>query len=114
MITVEKDNVVSIRYIMKNSKGAVLENNMHAQPVSYLHGAPGILPLLQQQLSGLKAGDKKIVLLEAKSGFTNEDFIFNVIIDHVRVALKEEILLGYPVQQAATACELDCDCYEEK
>ena len=43
----------------------------------------------------------------------NEDFIFEVIIDEVRVALKEEILLGYPVKVNVQKCEAGCDCYRQ-
>lgn len=106
-----KDNVVSIRYIMKDSKEAVLENTMNNLPVSYLHGSLGIQPFLQAQLEGLKAGDKKTVYLTTESGLTNEDFVFEVIIDEVRPALKEEVLLGYPVKLNVQKCEADCDCY---
>ena len=106
-----KNSVVSIRYIMKNSNEVVLENTMNDSPVSYLHGSTGIQPLLQAQLEGLKAGDKKTVYLTTESGLTNEDFIFEVIIDEVRVALKEEVLLGYPVKLNVSKCEADCDCY---
>lgn len=108
---IAKNSVVSIRYIMKNSKGDVLENTMNNDPVSYLHGSTGILQLLQSQLSGLKAGDKKVVHLTSASRLVNEDFIFEVIIDAVRAALQEEILLGYPVQLNVSKCEADCDCY---
>lgn len=108
---IAKNSVVSIRYIMKNGKEEVLENIMNDPPVSYLHGSPGIQPLLQAQLEGLKAGDKKCVYLTAESGLINEDFIFEVIVDEVRAALKEEILLGYPVKLNVPKCEADCDCY---
>ena len=111
MAQVANNNVVSIRYVMKNSKGEILENTMNNDPVSYLHGSSGILPLLQVQLEGLKTGDKKIVLLTAESGLTNENFIFDVIIDEVRAAMEEEILLGYPVKITIQKCEADCDCY---
>ena len=111
MMYIAKNNVVSIRYIMKDSKEGVLENTMNDPPVSYLHGSTGIQPLLQAQLEGLKAGDKKTVYLTTESGLTNEDFIFEVIIDEVRVALKEEVLLGYPVKLNVKKCEADCDCY---
>src|SRR5450432_296428 len=111
MIYIAKDSVASIRYIMKNSQGAILENTMNNDPVSYLHGSGGILLLLQAQLEGLNAGDKKLVYLTAASGLTNEDFIFDVIVDEVRVALEEEILLGYPVRLNVSKCEADCDCY---
>jgi hypothetical protein len=96
---------------MKDSNEVVLENTMNDSPVSYLHGSTGIHPLLQAQLEGLKAGDKKTIYLTTDSGLTNKDFVFEVIIDDVRAALKEEILLGYPVKLNVSKCEADCDCY---
>ena len=109
---IAKGCVVSIRYIMKNGEGSILENTMARNPVSYLQGAAGIESLLQAQLEGLKTGDKKTVYLNAESGLTSEDFIFEVIIDEVRIALKEELLLGYPVKIDVTKCEADCACYQ--
>ena len=96
---------------MKNGRGEELENTMNNDPVSYLHGSAGIQPLLQEQLKGLKKGDKKTVHLPAASGLTNGDFIFEVIVDEVRIASPEEIQLGYPVTVAVQKCEADCDCY---
>jgi FKBP-type peptidyl-prolyl cis-trans isomerase 2 len=111
MMQVAKNSVVSIRYIMKNGKGVVLGNTMNNDPVSYLHGSTGILPVLQAQFEGLKTGDKKVVYLTTIPGLTSEDFIFEVMIDDVREALQEEILLGYPVKMNVVKCESDCDCY---
>ena len=37
--------------------------------------------------------------------------IFEVIVDEVRVALKEEVLLGYPLKVNVQKCEVGCDCY---
>jgi FKBP-type peptidyl-prolyl cis-trans isomerase 2 len=59
MMCIEKDTVVAMCYTMRNGKGEVLEDTMHAVPVNYLHGSSGIQPLLQAQLEGLKAGDKR-------------------------------------------------------
>jgi FKBP-type peptidyl-prolyl cis-trans isomerase 2 len=112
MMHIAKGCVVSLRYIMKNSEGAILENTMSKNPVSYLQGAAGIQPLLQAQLVGLKTADKKTVYLNAESGLTSEDFIFDVIIDEVRLALNEELLLGYPVKMDVVKCGADCDCYQ--
>jgi FKBP-type peptidyl-prolyl cis-trans isomerase 2 len=114
MMTVAKNCVVSMRYIMTNCEGTVLENTMNSLPVSYLHGAQGILLLLQEQLEGLKAGDQKRVYLTAAPGLTSADFVFEVITDRVRVGLDEEVLLGYPVQANVQACEADCDCYSRR
>lgn len=111
MKQIAKNSVVSMRYIMKNSNGEILENIMNNDPVNYLHGSSAIQSLLQLQLEGLKAGDKKLVYLKAASGLTNEDFIFDVIIDEVREAMEEEILLGYPIKINIAKCESDCNCY---
>jgi len=108
-----KNSVVAIRYVMKNSRGEVLENTMNGDPVNYLHGSSAIQPLLQAQLEGLKAGDKGTVYLTAESGLTNEDFVFEVIVDDVRNASPEEIMLGYPVKLTLQKCETDCDCYDQ-
>jgi len=112
MMCIAKDRVVAMRYIMRNGKGMVLENTMLAAPVNYLHGSGGIQPLLQTQLEGLKAGDKKMVYLLRENGLTDDDFSFEVIIDGVRTALPEEVLLGYPVKIDTERCEGDCACYE--
>src|SRR6476619_4389330 len=113
MMCIAKDTVVAMRYIMRNSKGVVLEDTMQAAPVNYLHGSGGIQPFLQAQLEGSKPGDKKMVYLLKESGLTNEDFSFEVIIDNVRTALPEEVLLGYPVKIDTDKCERNCECYKD-
>lgn len=107
------NRVVAIRYTMKNSDGEVLEDIMNGDPVNYLHGSAGILQLLQGQLEGLKQGNKKTVKLLATSGLTTEDFTFEVIVDAVRDASNEELLLGYPVTLTVEKCEEGCVCYNE-
>jgi len=110
-MNIAQNCVVSMRYTMKNSRQEVLEDTLHALPVHYLHGSGTILAVLQEQLVGLKAGDKKKVYLQTIPGITEEAFCFEVSIDEVRAALPEEIVLGYPVQAIVQACEADCACY---
>lgn len=106
---VTKDSVVALRYIMRNSRGDVLEDTMQSAPVHYLHGSAGILPLLQQQLEGAQRGDrKKVSLPESNAG---DDFYFDVVIDEVRTASPEEIALGYPLKITSVVCDDNCDCY---
>ncbi len=110
LITISKDRVVSLRYIMFNGRGEVLENSMEGSPISYLQGSNGIQLLLQRQLEGLTTGSRKSIVLAKDTGLTDDDFSFEVIIDEVREALPEELLLGYPVLPPA-ACGEDCGCY---
>ncbi len=113
MACVDKNMVVALRYTMRNGKGEVLEDMMQSTPVNYLHGSDGILSLLQDQLRGLKAGDKKQVFLSKQNSEADDDFVFDVMIDNVREAIDEEIILGYPVQITTAICNDDCYCYEE-
>ncbi len=103
--------VVCFRYIMKNNKGDVIENTMDSLPKCYLHGSPGIQPFLQLQFEGLKVGDTRLIHLTKESGLSNEEFTFEVIIDELRPALEEELMLGYPVLIHNSICDADCVCY---
>jgi len=113
MLCVDVNKVVALRYIMRNRKGVVLEDTMQLTPTHYLHGSSSILPLLQTQLQGLKTGDKKQVSLSKQISEADDDFIFDVVIDDVREALPEEIILGYPIQIITEVCNDDCYCYDE-
>ena len=112
MTGITKNRVAAFRYIMRNGKEEVLENTLEGMATTYLHGSNGIQEHLQSQLEGLKVGDKKMVYLSKSSGLTADDFTFEVIIDQVREALPEELVLGYPVQLDSLKCEDDCDCYQ--
>jgi FKBP-type peptidyl-prolyl cis-trans isomerase SlyD len=112
MILVAYHTVVSMRYTMRNAKGEILENRMDGQPVAYLHGAGAIQPALQLQLEGLQTGDTKQLYLDEGSGLTTDNFIFDIVIDEVRTALPQEIMLGYPLPSAAVVCGPDCICFE--
>ncbi len=107
---IQNQTVVSMRYIMKNADGDIMEENMNAAPVQYVHGAGTILPSLESSLYGLKAGDRKSVYLSAASGLIDMDLSFEVIIDEVRSALKEEISQGYPLKVNISKCRPGCDC----
>jgi hypothetical protein len=112
-LCVDKNMVIVLRYVMRNGNGDVLENTMQSAPVNYLHGSTGIPALLQIQLEGLKAGDRRRVYLFKESNKVDDDFEFDVIIDEVREALPEEIILGYPLQITTVTCDNDCNCYDD-
>lgn len=111
MMSVARNSVVSLRYIMKSEAGGELENTRQSNPVSYLHGATAIHPVLQAQLEGLEAGDTKRIYLDAATAVSLPVLVFEVIIDNIRAAMPEELALGYPVQLPVKHCEAGCDCY---
>lgn len=92
---------VSIRYLLKNSKGEILENGMDGPPVTYLHGSGTILPSLEAAVGGLKAGDAKTILVS--NGQEKDDFTIEVIIDRVHDA-------NGAIKSNQGDCGPDCIC----
>ena len=81
-IQINDNTAVSLRYVMKNNKGEILENILESKPVQYLHGSENILPQLEASLNGLKKGDTTSLSITDE----NEIFYFDVTIDDVRLA----------------------------
>ncbi len=65
---IEKNTVVTLRYELFNSDGAVIEQT--TDPISYLHGGyDGIFPLVEEALQGKTAGHACRVKLDAEEAF---------------------------------------------
>lgn len=66
---IQKDSVVGISYILTNTAGAELDKADRSDPFFYLHGASNIVPGLEDELEGLKTGDKKKVSVSPELGY---------------------------------------------
>lgn len=66
---IQKDSVVGISYVLTNNAGAELDKAEMSDPFFYLHGASNIVPGLEEELEGLKAGDKKKVSVSPELGY---------------------------------------------
>lgn len=64
-----KDKVVTIHYTLSNDQGEVLDSSSGGEPMPYLHGHMNIIPGLEQELEGKKAGDKLKVTVAPKEGY---------------------------------------------
>jgi FKBP-type peptidyl-prolyl cis-trans isomerase 2 len=111
-MTIEKNMVVSFRYIMSDGKGTVLEDTTSCIPTRYLYGSTAIYHALQEQMEGLQPGDSRKIMLLESAGLTNSDYFFEVIIDAVRPAKDHELILGYPLGEEDASCGNDCDCFK--
>jgi FKBP-type peptidyl-prolyl cis-trans isomerase SlyD len=111
---VSNKSVVSLRYRMINSKGLILENTLEGPSIEYLHGGGKILPALEAELTGLKAGEEKRVLITKDRGYDglDDEFSIDVIIDHIRDATEEELKQGIMPQHLAPSvhCAPGCLC----
>ncbi|MES2605487.1 MAG: peptidylprolyl isomerase [Pseudomonadota bacterium] len=64
------DNMVAqFHYVLKDEKGAQLEDSSTGDPMTYLHGHNSLLPGLEQALEGRNAGDKFTATLTPDMAF---------------------------------------------
>ena len=109
---VSDNKIVSLRYVMKDQRGEELENTLDGIPVKYLHGSGGIMQELQSGLAGMKASEKRSISINIDTGNNSQDkFYFDVVIDQIRDATKEEISKGHPIETVdETDCGPNCIC----
>lgn len=61
--------VVSFHYKLTNSEGEQLDSSDGQEPLKYLHGASNIVPGLEKELEGKKAGDALKVEVQPEEGY---------------------------------------------
>lgn len=71
-MTVTKDKVVSITYVLKNDEGEVLDKSGE-QPLVYLHGHKNIVPGLEKALDGLTVGATADASISPEEGYGEYD-----------------------------------------
>lgn len=68
-MTIAEKSVVSIDYTLRDNKGKVLDASEAGQPLLYLHGTGALIPGLEKELKGKKAGDKLNVKVAPKEAY---------------------------------------------
>ena len=61
--------VVAFHYKLTNSEGEQLDSSEGQDPLKYLHGASNIVPGLEKELEGKKAGDALKVEVQPDEGY---------------------------------------------
>ena len=68
MSTIAKNSAVSFNYTLKDAEGNVIDQSQ-GEPLAYLHGHNNIIPGLESQLEGKKAGDKLTAVVEPADAY---------------------------------------------
>jgi FKBP-type peptidyl-prolyl cis-trans isomerase SlyD len=79
-MTISKDSVVSIEYSLTDDTNEILDSSEGMGPLEYLHGHSNIIPGLERELEGKKAGDsfKVSVKPEDAYGAYDENLVVKV------------------------------------
>ena len=67
---VVKDGVmVILDFTLKNPEGKVLETSKGGEPLKYVHGQKMMIPGLERELTGMKVGAEKHVVVKPEDGY---------------------------------------------
>ena len=74
------NKIVLIHYTLSNLDDEVMDSSAGGEPLAYLHGKGSIVPGLEKELLGKKAGDKVKVEVSPEEGYgeLNEELIQEV------------------------------------
>jgi FKBP-type peptidyl-prolyl cis-trans isomerase SlyD len=89
---VQQGRVVTLEFVLKDADGKVIESSHQGAPLRYLHGAGGILPVLEKTLTGLEEGAHLVVDVPCADGFGERDE--NRIIEVPRKHLPPDARVG--------------------
>lgn len=65
----QRDNVVSIHYILRDTEGEIIDQSSQGQPLNYLHGHGNIVPGLEKAIEGRGEGEELQVTVEPEEGY---------------------------------------------
>ena len=77
---IKKKSIVILHYSIANSDGKLLETTQNGPPAQFICGTGLFIPGFEDELIGLKAGDKKTIIISPEKGYGNvkEELILKV------------------------------------
>jgi FKBP-type peptidyl-prolyl cis-trans isomerase SlyD len=66
-------SVVSFHYTLRNQQGQLLDSSIGADPIQYLEGSGQIIDGLEEALTGLAAGTKRVIMVAAERAYGKRD-----------------------------------------
>ena len=96
---IARNHVVTIQFQLTNSNGEVLDSASATEPLEYLHGAAGVLPMLERSLAGRVAGDSFDVTITPDQGFGERQPRLVEVVPRSRWPNPEELTVGASVER---------------
>ncbi len=66
---IKNGSIVSIHYELKNEAGEVISASAEKEPLVFQHGTGAIIPGLEKELTGRKAGDEFVAVIPPEEGY---------------------------------------------
>lgn len=90
---IQNNTVVTFHYQLRDVEGDYVEDSRGGQPPLYLHGYRGILPALEDKLTGLDVGASISVTLQPHEAYgpRREDAVQRIPVKHLRLDGKPKV-----------------------
>jgi len=72
-MSITQDQVVTLHYTLRDDAGEIIDSSPHGEPLAYLHGHGNLVPGLERELSGKRAGDKLQITVSPADGYGEYD-----------------------------------------
>ena len=72
-MSIKQDQVVTLHYTLRDDAGEIIDSSPHGEPLAYLHGHGNLVPGLERELSGKRAGDKLQITVSPADGYGEYD-----------------------------------------
>jgi len=66
---IQNGSIVSFEYTLSDEMGKIIESNKDKEPLTYTHGQGQIIPGLEKELLGMRAGEHKDVKVQPEGGY---------------------------------------------
>jgi len=70
---IKNGSLVSLEYTLADDKGKVIESNKGKDPLRYTHGQGELIPGLEKELEGMKAGAQKNIRVKPEDAYGTVD-----------------------------------------
>lgn len=70
---ISSQKVVTIHYVLTDETDEVLDSSQGKEPLTYLHGAGGLIPGLEKELEGKAPGDELQVSIPPSEGYGEQN-----------------------------------------
>jgi len=94
---VQDDLVISLEYTLRVA-GEVLDTSVGDEPIQFIQGHGHIIPGLEKALYGMRTGDNKEVVLQAKDGYGEYDSQAQATVDRSEVSEDGELSVDEEIE----------------
>jgi FKBP-type peptidyl-prolyl cis-trans isomerase SlyD len=66
---IEKGKTVSFEYTLTLGDNEIIDTNVGEAPLTFIHGSSQIIPGLEDEMTGMRVGDRKQVTVKPEDGY---------------------------------------------